>query len=401
MSLGGGAYSGPCDDANPARTAIIENLRSAGVVTVVSSGNGSLNGQIEAPACISAAISVGNTTKQDVIWTSSNHATMVNMLAPGTSILAADVDGGRRALTTKTGTSMAAPHVAGAFAMLKSYKPDATIDEIERALVCSGVPVTRAGLPKPRIDMRAARRYLDNPDTSSSWTFRNDAQVDAWTAGSGTWFRDGNTMRVQRLLGTRFFNATAPFCGDNMRATVRMSYTDSTYSYTAGVLMSTDMNAQGDFAGLLFGYGYAGPGSEESRTTIRGGIYQITSATRADNSIAATPLCTNNSVLTNIQPTDVLTLRTRKQANSLTFSINGTDVCSATTDSRFANGRVGVFMETNPSTGVFDVRVHRVDLRALGGPRGYESLSAAFSVSESDAALHGAKDALASSASLP
>ena len=57
MSVGGGVFSAPCD-GNPSK-AIIDQLRDAGIATVVSSGNdGSVSG-ISSPACISSAISVG------------------------------------------------------------------------------------------------------------------------------------------------------------------------------------------------------------------------------------------------------------------------------------------------------------------------------------------------------
>lgn len=372
MSLGGGQYFGPCNTVNPARTAAIENLRSAGVATTIASGNNGYTGSVNAPACISAAINVGNTEKDDSLRVSSNHATMVNVLAPGTNILAADVSGARNALTVKTGTSMAAPHVAGAFAMLKSHNPSAKVDEIERALVCTGTPVARGGIAKPRISMTAARAYLNNPDTSNTWRFRSQAEVDEWSQGSGTWVRSGNALRVENVPGRYFYNATAPFCGDNMRATARISKETPVIARVGGILLSTSMNASGDFTGLLFGYG---PSPVASGSLVAG-IWEINAAVAGTNAFSAVNLCGNNSFLNGIDPAAAFDLLVTKQANTLDFAINGVAVCSATTSTRFANGHVGVFMETDNATPGFSMTVHQFGARALGGPRGWQTWNA-------------------------
>ena len=70
----------------------------------------------------------------------SNHSDLIRLLAPGTGIKSA-VPGNKYGL--KTGTSMAAPHVAGAFALMRQAKPTATVDEMVEALRCSGKPINR------------------------------------------------------------------------------------------------------------------------------------------------------------------------------------------------------------------------------------------------------------------
>lgn len=62
------------------------------------------------------------------------------------------------------GTSMAAPHVTGAWAVLKSKKPDASVDEIFDALRNTGIPIVDilSGNSFPRIDIPAALAALDN-----------------------------------------------------------------------------------------------------------------------------------------------------------------------------------------------------------------------------------------------
>lgn len=150
MSLGGGHFPTACDD--DLRKLSIDALRSLGVATVIASGNDSFSGGIGAPACISSAISVGSTTKSDGISSFSNSATTLSLLAPGSDILSS-VDGG--GYGRKSGTSMATPHVTGAWAVLRSQRPNASVDEILTALETGGKPVTdsRNGLTHPRIDI--------------------------------------------------------------------------------------------------------------------------------------------------------------------------------------------------------------------------------------------------------
>ncbi|MHC4487091.1 MAG: PQQ-dependent sugar dehydrogenase [Planctomycetota bacterium] len=162
MSLGGQSYNSQqaCDDSNAALKAAIDNLRAATIATVVASGNDGYDDAISSPACISTAISVGAVTGSDDVAYFSNSAPWLTSLAPGTSIDSSVPGGG---FDLKDGTSMAAPHVAGAVAVLKSIAPDAFVDEIEDALTSSGVPITdtRNGVVVPRVQVDAAAQVLN------------------------------------------------------------------------------------------------------------------------------------------------------------------------------------------------------------------------------------------------
>jgi subtilisin len=163
MSLGGGMYTSQtaCDSEQAARKTMIDQLRSAGIPTIAASGNNGFPAAMGAPACISTAVSVGAVddgsfgTVADAVSDFSNGAPFLTLLAPGRWITSS-VPGGFLELS---GTSMAAPHVTGAWAVLKQRKPLASVNEIFSALVSSGVDIPDSrpgGTSHPRIDLGAA-----------------------------------------------------------------------------------------------------------------------------------------------------------------------------------------------------------------------------------------------------
>ena len=160
-------YSVACDTLNTS-TALakiaIDALISINVAPITSSGNTGYRNAVGFPACVSSAISVGNTTKNDNVSNSSNfQTTLVDIQAPGSAIVAAARSGSAGALNYegKSGTSMAAPHVAGAWALIREVYPAMNVASVLNLLQSTGVPVadTRpggSGLSIPRIDLQAA-----------------------------------------------------------------------------------------------------------------------------------------------------------------------------------------------------------------------------------------------------
>ncbi|BAP58075.1 peptidase S8 and S53 subtilisin kexin sedolisin [Thioploca ingrica] len=177
LSIGGGYYSSPCDSEIPPLTQIIDNLRHFGIATVVASGNGWNGYSMSLPACISSAISVGATCDvessdptydqvcpggKDSVALFSNSADFLDLLAPGMWVTSTVPGGG---IGTKGGTSMSTPFVTGAWALLKSAKPDATVEEILTILQDTGKPILdkRNDLTKPRIQLDAAVVVVEPP----------------------------------------------------------------------------------------------------------------------------------------------------------------------------------------------------------------------------------------------
>lgn len=199
LSLGSSSgFAGACDTVSPPMKAAIDQLRSAGIATVVAAGNSGATSALSFPACISTTVSVGSTTKSDVVSTFSDTSSTLSLLAPGEPITSS-VPGG--SFASKMGTSMAAPHVTGAWALLRQRKPEATIDELVNALRSTGKPVvdTRSGsgLTFRRIRVKAAIDALlvSQPamslDSPGNGTLPQPFSVSGWavdraaTSGSG------------------------------------------------------------------------------------------------------------------------------------------------------------------------------------------------------------------------
>ncbi len=179
MSFGGDAFSSQsiCDTSgnDPLYKIAMNNLRSAGIASVVASGNDGLCNGIEAPACVSPAISVGAVNDTDTEASFNDwHYSMLKVLAPGVLIYSAIPDT-PSSYAYLSGTSMSTPHVAGAWAILKQKNPQASVDAIFNALADTGVPVrtvcTNINDYKPRIQIDAALSPSPIPVPSSPLGF--------------------------------------------------------------------------------------------------------------------------------------------------------------------------------------------------------------------------------------
>ncbi|MEX2146001.1 MAG: S8 family serine peptidase [Candidatus Rokuibacteriota bacterium] len=170
MSLGGGGFTAACE-SNSLVTPI-DRLRTAGIATVIASGNNGFTNATSAPACAPGAVSVGSTgdgssgaTLDSVSWF-SNSASFLSLLAPGHWIRSS-VPGG---FANFAGTSTATPHVAGAFALLRQANADASVDTLLQALQDTGMSVRDGrvldGVTKSRINIAAALALVAVPDVS-------------------------------------------------------------------------------------------------------------------------------------------------------------------------------------------------------------------------------------------
>ena len=134
---------------------VVDNLRTAGIAVVVSAGNyGPACSTVRTPAAIfDSSIAIGATSQSDGIASFSSRGPVTvdgsgrlkpDLVAPGVGVYSAYLDDG---YSTLQGTSMAAPHVAGAIGLLISAVPQAAgqVDLLEQALIETATPLTTAG----------------------------------------------------------------------------------------------------------------------------------------------------------------------------------------------------------------------------------------------------------------
>ncbi len=156
LSLSSTTYAGACDTAPgmPPIKAAIDHLRSIGIATVIAAGNEGASGAIGAPSCVSTAVSVGSTEDtEDTLSAFSNHSAQLQLGAPGSLIFSA-LPGGDYGFLA--GTSMAAPHVAGAWAIIKQAQPAASV-----TLVLDELKSTGAGVAGRASDETFTRIAID------------------------------------------------------------------------------------------------------------------------------------------------------------------------------------------------------------------------------------------------
>ena len=130
---------------------IVKKWKAAGIVPIFSSGNtGEYNaggeGSIGSPGSLEDSFSVGALTKDDRLAKfslrgPSKHTNKFKpeISAPGVNILSADYKGG---YVLKTGTSMAAPHVSGAVALILEANRKLSVDRVEEILKTTATPLT-------------------------------------------------------------------------------------------------------------------------------------------------------------------------------------------------------------------------------------------------------------------
>jgi subtilisin family serine protease len=147
MSLGGSA-----DTAldNAVRASI-----AAGVSYAIAAGNGlfgifALDACTQSPARVATALTVSATNSSDAKPSWANRGTCVDVFAPGISITSA-WSTGDTATNTISGTSMAAPHVAGAAALYLAGHPGDSPAQVHSAIVNAATPgvVTSPGSGSP------------------------------------------------------------------------------------------------------------------------------------------------------------------------------------------------------------------------------------------------------------
>ena len=161
---------------------IVENVRAAGIVVIASAGNSgsACNTVLDPPAIYEAAFSVGACSSSDVIASFSSRGPVTvdgsgrlkpDVVAPGVGVRSSIPGEG---YGSKSGTSMAGPHVAGTVALLWAAAPDLVgdVDTTEQVIVQTA---------RPRVDTGCGGDPGGHPNNVYGWGI-----VDALAAVRGT-----------------------------------------------------------------------------------------------------------------------------------------------------------------------------------------------------------------------
>ena len=254
MSLGFNSSTG-CNDLVG-----VGALRAAGIIPVVAAGNSAyVNGGfvpgIANPACVPASLSVGATfdanygsatgstctnpsALPDTIACFSQTSSGLTMLAPGTFINAGGVQ--------MSGTSQAAPHVAGAIATLASAVPQASPTNLASGVATSNVAIfdPRIGLTFRRLSMPdalAATQVLagvSGPDSFNSALILPSVSGSVSTTAGFTAQTGEPTHGRRTGISSTWFAWTAPATGR-----VTFSTTASSFDTAMSVYRGTALNA--------------------------------------------------------------------------------------------------------------------------------------------------------------
>lgn len=151
----------------------LQALRAAGILPVFAAGNGGPYANTSySPANNPSAFAIGAINNNSSIYGLSSRGPTTcggssgvfpELVAPGVNILTTDLAG---FYTTASGTSLAAPHVAGGLALLLSAQPDLSVSQQEDALRLSAFDLGAAGPDDiygyGRINLLAAYQQLTN-----------------------------------------------------------------------------------------------------------------------------------------------------------------------------------------------------------------------------------------------
>ncbi|GAB1508809.1 S8 family serine peptidase [Actinophytocola sp. KF-1] len=202
MSLG--SFFGS-DGTDPLSQAVDRITAATGTLFVVAAGNsGPGEGSISSPGAADAALTVGAVDRDDRLAEFSgrgprlgDHGLKPDITAPGVDIVAARAnDGGH---VSMSGTSMAAPHVAGAAAILAAQHPDWAADQLKGTLMGTARPngtLTAFAQGAGRVDVAAA---------TTATVFARPASIDN---GIAQWPHDDDQPIAKAVTYTN--SGTAP-----------------------------------------------------------------------------------------------------------------------------------------------------------------------------------------------
>ena len=241
-----GTESGPVTEFSPAQRDAIIRARDAGIIFVAAAGNDGADMDLLAhyPAShrLENVISVGMSTNRDDLPVATNYGSgSVELFAPGSDVYSTyfSPTDSSKLYASLSGTSMAAPHVAGALALLKAQFPNDSYRQLINRMLRNVDPgAAYAGKVQTggRLNLDRAMRSTDNRP------FNDDFATRARVSGANLSIRSVNTGATTE--------AEPAIAGQPGGATLWWEWTPDTSSQ---VRISTDGSSYDTLLGVFTG----------------------------------------------------------------------------------------------------------------------------------------------------
>lgn len=238
MSASGGA--------NLSLDTAVQNSINAGITYVLAAGNNNLDAGTRSPSRVAGALTVGATDVADTRAAFSNYGAVLDLFAPGVDIPTASIFDDR-ATILKSGTSMAAAHVAGTAARYLSGNSTHSPAQVHGAVVGNATPnkVVNPGDGSPNLLLHAPNvlPVYSYPCAASMATDQEAAgrelqsSYNAWKTTYVTSTAAGGFLRVQRGL---YYDRSHP----------EFDYDTISEGIAYGMILAAYMNDKPTFDGL-------------------------------------------------------------------------------------------------------------------------------------------------------
>ncbi|MBI4626541.1 MAG: PQQ-binding-like beta-propeller repeat protein [Verrucomicrobia bacterium] len=271
-----------------AEFAAITAARDAGVIFVAAAGNAAANMDVSrfypASHALDNIVTVGASGRRDEAALFSNYGSAVDLFAPGSEIVSLTYTS-NTATATRSGTSMAAPHVTGALALLKARFPSDNYRQLINRILRSSEPggsLAGKSQTNGRLNVLNALLTANDPDGNRPFNDRfadrphlTGANLALRASNTGATAEPGEPAHAGGTPGASiWWEWTAPASG-----TVSVNTTGSTYDTVLAVYTSPGPSAPaapGGLTAVAANDDNAGATSSRLSFTAQSGVtYQI------------------------------------------------------------------------------------------------------------------------------